>query len=386
MRVLLHLRTWDILFFSFYWDTVFALKISILLLAVVPLAAAPTYSLIDIGGMGGSSSDAYALNAFGAVAGTAFDSVGQSRGFVYGDGLQAFAAGSDARGINSAGAVVGTSQGRATIWRNGTAESLGTLGGGDSNGLAINDLGQVTGASLRADGDRHAFLSSNGQLADLGTVGGSWSAGYAINNAGQVVGSSETALGAYHAFLWDPQSGMRDLGTLGGKDSWGFAVNSGGSVAGTSTTQSGWYRAAVWGSDGFVTDLGTLGGLCSFAYGINDAGYAVGYSFDAQGRTRAFIWKDGTLFDLNELVANAPGWTLTAAYGINASGQIVGSGILNGRSSAFLLDPVTLEFPTQSPNLAVVSDVPEPATAYLLAGAMLGLICFKKVRSSVSSR
>ena len=276
------------------------MKICILLLAVVPLAAAPTYSLVNIGGMGGSSSDAFALNAFGVVAGTAFDSDGQSHGFAYENGLQSFQAATDARGINNTGAVVGTSQGRATVWKNGTTETLGTLGGGDSNGIAINDSGHVTGASLRSDGERHAFYESNGQLTDLGTLGGSWSAGYAINNAGQIAGSSDIAGGSYHAFLWDQQSGMRDLGTLGGKDSRAFAINSDGLVAGASTTGSGWYRASLWRTDGSVTDLGTLGGFHSFAYGVNDSGYVVGYSYDVFGESRAFIWKDGNLFDLNE--------------------------------------------------------------------------------------
>ena len=81
---------------NIYWDILFALKISILLLAVVPLAAAPTYSLINLGGMGGSSSEAFGLNAFGAVAGTAFDWNDTAHGFAYQNSLQAFAPGSDA--------------------------------------------------------------------------------------------------------------------------------------------------------------------------------------------------------------------------------------------------------------------------------------------------
>jgi probable HAF family extracellular repeat protein len=380
--VVLLRRTWDIFISIFYWDTVFALKICILLLAVVPLAAAPTYSLVNLGGMGGSSSDAFALNAFGAVAGTAFDRNETSHGFAYQNSMQQFEADSDARGINAEGSVVGTSQGLATVWKNGTAERLGTLGGDDSNGIAINDFGYVTGASLRADGKRHAFLAANGQLIDLGALGGSWSAGYAINNAGQIAGASNTSSGAYHAFLWDQATGMRDLGTLGGRESRAFALNSSGAVAGAATLPSGQYRAALWSTDGSITNLGTLGGLCSYAYGVNDDGFAVGYSYDGQGRSRAFVWADGMLFDLNDLAQNAPGWSLTAAYGINAAGQIVGTGTFNGSNSAFLLDPLLLEVPRQSRNLAVLSDVPEPSTSLLLAGGALALLCWRKSKLS----
>jgi probable HAF family extracellular repeat protein len=216
----------------------------------------------------------------------------------------------------------------------------------------------------------------------LGTLGGSWSAGYAINNAGQIAGSSNTAAGAYHAFVWEEAAGMRDLGTLGGRESRGFALNSAGAVAGAATLRSGQYRAALWATDGSVTNLGTLGGLCSYAYGLNDDGYAVGYSYDGQGRSRAFVWADGMLFDLNDLVQNAPGWSLTAAYGINEAGQIVGSGTFNGSHSAFLLDPTLLEIPRQSRNLAVISDVPEPSTGLLLAGGALALLWRKKLKLS----
>jgi probable HAF family extracellular repeat protein len=53
----------------------------------------------------------------------------------------------------------------------------------------------------------------------------------------------------------------------------------------------------------------------------------------------AVTYENGQVTDLNGLIDPAAGWTLEAAEGINASGQIVGYGIINGNTHAFLLTP-----------------------------------------------
>jgi len=69
-----------------------------------------------------------------------------------------------------------------------------------------------------------------------------------------------------------------------------------------------------------VTDLGNLGGA-SYADGINNAGQIAGYSFLANGTYHAFEYQGGAMTDLNPIL----GGTNSAAYAINASGQIVGN-------------------------------------------------------------
>ena len=160
------------------------------------------YTLTQIGGVGGSRSEAFAINAVGVAVGAALDVEGRSQGFAYEEFVQSFGQDTEARGINSTGQIVGTQGGYATVWKGGSAESIGTLGGAESTGLAINDLGYVTGAGLRADGQGHAFLAADGKLIDLGTLGGASSAGYGINGNGQVAGSAQTARGDTHAFVW----------------------------------------------------------------------------------------------------------------------------------------------------------------------------------------
>ena len=74
-------------------------------------------------------------------------------------------------------------------------------------------------------------------------------------------------------------------------------------------------------------DLGTLGGALSAAYGVNNAGQVVGRSRPLGAPTdHAFVWQGGTMRDLNELVDQplAPGTILEQAAAINDSGLIVG--------------------------------------------------------------
>jgi probable HAF family extracellular repeat protein len=58
----------------------------------------------------------------------------------------------------------------------------------------------VTGFADTADGAEHAFLWDGTTLQDLGALGGPFSQGLAINDAGQVTGVSLTADGSFHAF------------------------------------------------------------------------------------------------------------------------------------------------------------------------------------------
>jgi probable HAF family extracellular repeat protein len=105
----------------------------------------------------------------------------------------------------------------AVLWdRDGSVHDLGSLGGtanpaveGVGNmAFAINDRDQIAGASaLPGNQTVHAFLwSPRTGMQDLGTLQGDvWSAGLAINDTGEVVGASidgPVATGNSRAVIW----------------------------------------------------------------------------------------------------------------------------------------------------------------------------------------
>ena len=97
--------------------------------------------------------------------------------------------------------------------------NLGTLGGLNSDAVAMNDGGQVVGYSeLASSGAIHAFSWTRaGGMIDLGTLGGVASIAFGVNNSGQVVGESDKSDGRVHGFLWTQAGGMIDLGTDTGR-------------------------------------------------------------------------------------------------------------------------------------------------------------------------
>jgi probable HAF family extracellular repeat protein len=177
-----------------------------------------------------------------------------------------------------------------------TIYDLGTLGGTNSSGYAVNDAGGVAGDSQTGSAAYHAFrydgTPGSGVMRDLSTLGGTASGGYDINTSGQVAGFSQiTGDGASHAIRYDgtPGSGgiMRDLGSLGG-DSFGWALNDAGQVAGESylpgnTAVRAFRYDGTPGGGGVMRDLGTLGGQNSRGFGINNAGQVGGFSEIAPG-------------------------------------------------------------------------------------------------------
>jgi probable HAF family extracellular repeat protein len=166
----------------------------------------------------------------------------------------------------------------------------------------------------------------------------------AINASGQIVGQVEVPSGSGHAALWEGSS-VRDLGTLGGCDSWATDINDAGMIVGRSAPagQCGaLYKGFRW-SNGRMTLLPPLPGFAtSHAAAVNSSGATVGHSVQAlSNETRAVVWDArNRISDLNALLPPGSGWFLVVANDINASGQIVGTGVHDGQTRGFLLTPV----------------------------------------------
>ncbi len=190
-----------------------------------------TYTITDLGTLGGTSSVGCGLNSRGEVVGFSSIVTGQSHAFQWSNGEMTDLGTlpgdffSEGRDINKHGQVVGDSTVKfftppfhAVLFENGEVKPLGTLGGPGSFAVAINQRGQVVGASRTVSGQLHAFLWEDGVMTDLGALPGETaSVARAINKRGQVVGNSAPLpLGFFgdcpttprpvqpwHAALWD---------------------------------------------------------------------------------------------------------------------------------------------------------------------------------------
>lgn len=212
--------------------------------------------------------------------------------------------------------------------------NVGTLGGAQSQGQGINDSGQITGWSNKANGESDAFVwdAVNG-IQDLGVIStnslGNSSIGNDINNSGQIVGLSTTSTHTdprdSHAFIWDKSSGMRDLGvptgiSAGVRGLGALTVNDNGVVGGYVFGNDGNERPFVWTQAGGFTILPTVRGVSGVCRvnDINISGVATGTC-----NSQAFVWDASNgLTDLGKTVLGA---TSSEATGINDSGQVSGN-------------------------------------------------------------
>ena len=252
-----------------------------------------------------------------------------------------------------------------------TITDLGPVGPAPGQPYVMADNGLLSGAAAASDGTMHAVLWYGGNKADLGSpgLGGMNSIGFAVNNMGQVVGAAESVLadtngedfcgfqaGGFPSqgakcrpFLW--QYGvMTQLPTLGGANGQASWINNRGEIVGTAETatvdphcpaagpQKFQFKPVIW-ENGQIEALPTFGSdQNGYAFSINDSGQAAGASGDCtvlQGggtylqARHALLWQTGGVTDLGSLGGTGLGMGIVA-LGINNQGQVAGASDLAG--------------------------------------------------------
>jgi probable HAF family extracellular repeat protein len=244
---------------------------------------------------------------------------------------------------------------RAFYWAHGKMIPQPALGGNNSSGYGLNNLGEMAGTAENkvveptCDGVVQIFQFKPviwilGRVFELPTVGGDpVGVAYAVNDLGEAVGQTAPCdFSTSHAVLWKNGKAI-DLGSLGGSENNSpQGLNTFGQVVGYSGLAGDeTFHAFLW-QKGKMTDLGTLpGDVHSVAETINSSGQIVGRSSDASFNGSGYVWQNGVMTDFNTLIpADSPLYVIECTSN-NDLGQIVGIAVDSaGNTHAFLATPV----------------------------------------------
>jgi len=373
----------------------------------------PRYVVVELGSLGGASSEGNSINLFGLVSGFSLLADGRMHATFWSQHAahdMGTLGGANSQVVwpvkNSLGVLSGIAQTatpdplhepwscasflpstgtscRGFVWAFGTMHELPPLpGGNNSFATGTNDLLQTAGWAETRMPDPTCDPKSHQVLQFLPVVwsdagrhvrplpllhGDSSGAATAINDRGQVVGisgSCDQAAGRYtaaHMVLWENGRAI-DMGAIGG-DAWNtpMAINEHGVVVGFANTAPGAAlreHAFLWRKGIAPRDLGTLhaNDVHSQALGLNNLAQAVGISCTAGfASCSGFLYQDGVMTDLNDLTPDYPG-VIVDAQDINDQGVITGQAVTaNGELVAFRA------YPTWSPGQASTSVAAKPA-------------------------
>ncbi|MCY1021551.1 hypothetical protein [Pyxidicoccus sp. MSG2] len=343
------------------------LALSLLALGGVANAAAPQYTIIDLGTVQSSdtASQAFRISPGGVATGRSLGT-SQNRTFRWTQaaglvGLpnltspsRIYSAGN---GANDAGAVVGTGTTTATgvnplplIWKSGVVSQL-PLPPGQSVGRAndVNSSLVAVGSAGSGTSERAALYSgSAGKLITQTTSTGCYLvSAFGINNAGLIVGigvdpnNAARNVGIVYNSVTNTAT---EVGALSGRNgAVAFDVSENGRVVGASMSNQGSGVPFIWDSANGMRAIPLPAGTSSgSARGVNSAGWAVGTASSAS--SVPFLFDGVTTYRLGDLLPAGSGWNLltgtsNSAYGISDTGVIVGTGTHNGAVHAYAMIP-----------------------------------------------
>jgi probable HAF family extracellular repeat protein len=193
-------------------------------------------------------------------------------------------------------------------------------------------------------------------LTDLGTLpGNSVSKASALNDAGEAAGVSDTPTAAIATIFSGGKATNIDVS--GSSVSLANAINRSGEIAGwNSESNANFDPQAFLYSNGSMKNINSpsLFPSGTEAYGINNSGEVVGTGYLSPSKFHAFLYSGGEMIDIGP-----PGSFQASAAAIDNSGQIVGSYYLtSGTGGAFLYSRgkmTTLPVPTESSGVSALA-------------------------------
>jgi uncharacterized membrane protein len=328
--------------------------------------ALPQYQIIDMGLLqpGDTAVQAFGISPGGVAVGRSVRT-GAAQAFTYRQlgGIfplpniagRAFCV---SNGANDIGGVAGTCAASLfgtsrlpVIWNNGVVAQLPLPSGetlGDAND--INSSGVAVG-SINAGSLQRGVIYNGGTATPITQVtsGGSFFlTAFGINDAGRVVGQGIDPANAARnvGIVYDIGSTAAfEVGALpGANGALAFGVGNGGHVVGSSMLNQGSGLPFIWTQAGGMVAIplptGTTQGS---ARAVNSSGWAVGTASSAFAIP--FLYNGSQTFRLADLIPAGTGWDLatntsSSAMGISDNGFIVGTGVINGATHAYLMVPV----------------------------------------------
>ncbi|HEX5226508.1 MAG TPA: hypothetical protein VFW44_02310 [Bryobacteraceae bacterium] len=247
--------------------------------------------------------------------------------------------------------------------------------------FALNNAGQMVGASIQINDSSNDFVLISGAFLDTLSTGkvnplgagsnGSGGGAFGISPQGVIAGAAVGSnASSFSPVIWKNLTAQTLPLLSGYTQGLASAANDAGAEAGVAfnidfsnlfATNNTAHAVLYQGNS--VTDLGVLpGDAASLATSINSSGTVVGFSssqgpdvtiqladlvYAPSNKYHAFIYSGGKMYNLTRQLVNGAGWQLSFAVAINDAGQIVGSGLLtdaNGGSvqHAFLLTPAAV--------------------------------------------
>ena len=212
---------------------------------------------------------------------------------------------------------------------------IGVIDAGDtaSQGFGVSDGGIAVGRSIRT-GESQAFTwTLSGGIVGLPNLAGrNHAVSNSANDSGVVVGTAATTLFGTSRLpvIWQngavsqlPLPAGETLGDANSVNASNVAV---GSVDGGSLQQGAIYSG---GNGTIITQTTANGSFFVTAFGINASGRVVGQGIDPMNAARNV----GIVYDIGEPMAfevgALPGFNGALAFGVSNSGYVVGSSMLN---------------------------------------------------------